>query len=59
MAEMAMQRGWWQYARHKAQEMESQHPSLYSGLRAEVAKIIKESGFRLDHEEANWDWKND
>lgn len=47
-ARLAMQRGWWQYARQQVLAME-QHPDHgqhWQGLREAVAQRIKAAGFR-------------
>ena len=41
---LAMRPGWWQYAQQRVAELETDE--LWTGLRAEVGKRIRESGFR-------------
>ena len=41
---LAMLPGWWQYAQQRVAELETDE--LWTGLRAEVGRRIKESGFR-------------
>ena len=46
-AHLAMQRGWWQFARHAVQQLETgPDADLWHGLRARVAEIIKEAGYK-------------
>lgn len=51
MAKLAMTRGWWQYARHEVQQLESDSSGLYRGLRSRVVAIIKEAGYRPEPHE--------
>ena len=41
---LAMLPGWWQYAQQRVAELEMDE--LWTGLRAEVGRRIKEAGFR-------------
>lgn len=51
-AKLAMTRGWWQYARHAVQQLEiGDDADMWHGLRARVAAIIKEAGYRPEPHE--------
>ena len=46
LTKLATTPGWWQYARAEVQMLEQDESGMYQGLRAEVAKRIKEAGYR-------------
>ena len=46
MTRLATTPGWWQYTRAEVQLLEADESGMYRGLRAEVAKRIKEAGYR-------------
>lgn len=55
LARLAATPGWWQYARHRAQELEAQ-PG-FAGLQAAVRQRVEASGYRPPPQErAEW-WK--
>ena len=45
-AQLAMTRGWWQYAQQQVAAMEQEQHGLWLGLRAAVGWRIKAAGFR-------------
>ena len=58
-ATMAMQPGWWQYARMQVQSMEADKEAygIWDGLRAAVGAKIKAAGFRPHPSELGEWWK--
>ena len=61
LAGLAMTPGWWAYAQQRAIEMEADESGMWTGIRAEVGKLVKAAGYkpRPDELGAWWEIKSE
>lgn len=57
LAGLAMTPGWWAYAQQRAIEMEADESGMWSGIRAEVGKLVKASGYKPRPDELGVWWE--
>lgn len=61
LAGLAMTPGWWAYAQQRAIEMEADESGMWTGIRAEVGKLVKAAGYKPRPDELGtwWDVKSE
>ena len=57
LAGLAMTPGWWAYAQQRAIEMEADESGMWTGIRAEVGKLVKAAGYKPRPDELGVWWE--
>ena len=57
LAGLAMTPGWWAYAQQRAIEMEADESGMWTGIRAEVGKLVKAAGYKPRPDELGTWWE--